>query len=153
MRILLALAIAGFAMSAAAEPPARLTHVQDMNEKGEMNGDATIGQVVVGYYIELQTKHSSSLGTMSDDFTCKSGPSTIMKASASKHARALPTDARKKLATNDPVALENLAIDVVGELEGVDAGMIRADEALGPGNFRPAITAIAYTIGRCRFYR
>lgn len=150
----LLLALAAFAITTgAAEPSARLTRIQDMNDKGEMNPDVTIGQTVVGYYIELQSKHPNSVTAMNDEFTCKNGVPLMLKAVTTRRAKGLSHDAKAALAANDEAALESLAIDVIAEFDGVDASLIRADEALGPGNYRPAITAIAYTIGRCRFYR
>jgi len=153
VKLHVALVMALMATTAAAEPSARLTRIQDMNEQGEMNPDATVGQTVVGYYIELQSKHPNSLAAMNDNFTCKSGPSQILKAIASKHARSLPADLRTKFAAKDDAALDFLAVDVIAELDSTDAATIWADEALGPGVYRPAIDSIAYTIGRCRFYR
>jgi hypothetical protein len=148
------IAIAVFSAALAIAPPVeRLTRIADTNEKGEMNPDATMGQVVVGYYIELQAKHPTSVPVMSDDFTCKKSVPQILKAIASKRARGLSKDVRDKLAANDQAALESLAIDAIGELDGIDSAKIRADEAIGPGVYRPAISVVAYTISRCKFYR
>jgi hypothetical protein len=112
-----------------------------------------MGQVVVGYYIEMQTKFPKNLALLNDDFVCKASVPQLLKGAASKKVRGLPADVKQKLAASDQAALELFAIDVIGELDGVDPARIRADEAISPGVYRPAITAIAYTIGRCRFYR
>ncbi|WP_294121056.1 hypothetical protein [Sphingomonas sp.] len=149
----LAVAVVSIAITASvADPPARLTRIADANDRGELNPDATMGQVVVGYYIELQTKHPNSVSVMNDDFTCRNSVPQILKATTVKKARGLSGDVKAALVANNQSALESLSVDVIAELDGVDAVKIRTDEALGPGVYRPAITAIAYTIGRCRFY-
>jgi hypothetical protein len=111
------------------------------------------GQVVVGYYIELQSKHPKNLQLMNDDFTCRGSVPQLLKAVALKKAGSLPADVRLKLAANDQAALQSFSVDTIGELDGVDPAKIRADEVLGPGVYHPAITAVTYTIGRCKFYR
>ena len=147
------LAMTALVVAAVAEPPARLTRIADANDKGELNPDATMGQVAVGYYVELQTKYPKNLHVMSDDFVCRNGVPQTLKSATVKRARSLTGEAKAALAANDPAATETLAINVIADMDGVDAAKIRADEAIGPGVYRPAITAIAYTIGRCRFYR
>lgn len=140
-------------MAAPPGQPERLTRIADANDKGELNPDATMGQVTVGYYIELQTKYPKNLQLLNDQFVCKDSVPQLLKAVASKKAHSLSADVKQKLASNDPSALESFAIDVIGEMDGADPAKIRADEAIGPGVYRPAITAVAYTIGRCKFYR
>jgi hypothetical protein len=147
------LVIAALVLSAIAADPPRLTRPEIRNDKGELRRDATIGQNAVDYYTELQTEHPGSLPVLNEAFACKLGPTMDVKPVARKRARALPSDVKFKLAANDQAALESLAIDVIGDLDGVDPVKIRADETIGPGVYRPAITAVAYTIARCRFYR
>lgn len=89
---------------------------------------------------------------MGEAFVCRSENAKVLGYAAREAARRLSREQRDAVKDGDWTALTRISIDTVGALDGMDPARIRADEAIGPGVYNPAITIIAYTIRRCRFY-
>lgn len=140
------------ALPAAAQDPARLQRPIAIGDGGALPADATLGQVIVSSYDWLERKHGDALAGLSDSALCRSGSAPILSAVAKARAAKLTDSARDALGAGDATALTALAIDSIGELDGVDPERIRADEAIGPGVYHAAIAAIRTAIERCRFY-
>nr|WP_299848964.1 hypothetical protein [Sphingomonas bacterium] len=79
-----------------------------------------------------------------------------VSADRSRHRKGAGQATRCRCKRTDPPsdesALQSLALEIVGQLDGVASASIRADEAIGPGIYHPSIVAIAYTIRRCHFF-
>jgi hypothetical protein len=152
MRIAMTMACLVLALPAAAQDAPRLTRPIEFPADGSVPEDATLGQVAVDYFVLLQRVHAKAYLTLDDGFVCRTPIVQTMASVARDLAGKLPRETAEALKRKDKAAFAALAIDVAGSLDGVDPAAIRADEAIGPGVYAPAITAIAYTIERCRFY-
>lgn len=117
-----------------------------------MAEEATTGQLTVEVYDRLQVTHGAAYRTMNEAFVCRSENAKVLAYAAREAARRLPREQSDALKTGDWATLTATAIDAIGALDGIDPARIRADEAIGPGVYNPAITIVAYTIRRCRFY-
>jgi hypothetical protein len=143
--------LAGAVPTIAQAQQARLTRTDDPDSP-LMRGEAKVGEIVVSYYDRMQRKHRDAFPHMDDAFVCRSGSALIVRDIAKTQARQRDAAAKALIRQGDESALQSLAVDVVGQLDGVANASIRADEAIGPGIYHPSILAIAYTIGRCRFF-
>lgn len=146
----------GCGVSAFGQLPARLTRPAGLGDSSDdrvpIRADETIAQVAVDYYDRMQRQHGAAYPLMDDAFVCRSGTAIILRTVVKTHSKHVDEATRALFRKNDQAAMTSLAIEAVAELDKVDPAAIRADEAIGPGVYHPAITAIAYTIGRCRFY-
>lgn len=148
----LAFVLLATALPAAGSESTRLARPVEFPDDGSLPEDATVGQITIDVYDRLQSKHGAAYPTMGDAFVCKSASAKILAHAAREAARRLPRDQQDRLKRGDKAVLTTVAIDAVGTLDGMAPARIRADEAIGPGVYNPAVTAIAYTIERCRFY-
>lgn len=152
--LVLALALAGTTPAiaqAAPESPARLTRTDDPDAP-LLRGDARIGEITVSYYDRMQRRHGDAYPHMDDQFVCRSGTAQILRGVARAQVKGRDAATRTLIRQGNQAAIQALVIDVIGELDAVTSAAIRADEAIGPGVYHPSITAIAYTIRRCRFF-
>jgi hypothetical protein len=149
---MLVLALLAIALPAAGQDSLRLARPVEFPDDGSLPDDATAGQLTVAVYDRLQVTHGAAYRTMGDAFVCRSGDAKILAHAAREAAGRLPREQRDSLKTGDWATLTTVAIDAIGTLDGIDPARIRADEAIGPGVYNPAITIVGYTIRRCRFY-
>lgn len=149
---ILALALLANTFPATDQVSPRLTRPIEFPDDGSLAEEATTGQLTVEVYDRLQVTHGAAYRTMDEAFVCRSENARILAYAAREAARRLSREQRDAVKSGDRNALTNIAIDTVGALDGVDPARIRADEAIGPGVYNPAIGIIAYTIRRCRFY-
>lgn len=150
----LALALAGAAPAAAQTAPDLPTRLMRTDDPDAplVRADARIGEMTVSYYDRMQRKHGDAYPHMDDQFVCRSGTARILGDVSKAQVKGRDAATRALIRQGDQAAMQALAIDVIGELDAVSSAAIRADEAIGPGVYHPSILAIAYTIGRCRFF-
>ncbi len=149
---ILVLALLASPFPAAGQASPRLARPVEFPDDGSLAEEATTGQLTVEVYDRLQTTHGAAYRTMGEAFVCRSENAKILAYAAREAARRLSREQRDAVKSGDWTALTNVAIDTIGALDGMDPARIRADEAIGPGVYNPAIGIIAYTIRRCRVY-
>jgi len=148
----LAFVLLATALPAAGSESPRLARPIEFPDDGSLPEDATVGQITIDVYDRLQSKHGAAYPTMGDAFVCRSASAKILAHAAREAARRLSREQLDGLKRGDRAVLTTVTIDAIGALDGTAPARIRADEAIGPGVYHPAITVIACTIGRCRFY-
>ena len=131
--------------------PTRLTRADDPTAE-KLRADARIGELVVSYYERLQRKYGEAFRRLDGAFICKPATAQILYFAAKAQIKQYDAATQALIRKGDEAAMQSLATDVIGQLDGVSSASIRADEALGPGVYHPSIVAIAHTMGRCRFY-
>lgn len=149
---ILALALLAGLLPPGGQDSPRLARSVEFPDDGSLPDDATTGQLTVQVYDRLQITHGVAYRTMGEAFVCRSANARILAHAAREAAGHLPRAQRDALKAGDWPALTAVATDAIGALDGVDPARIRADEAIRPGVYNPAITIVAYTIRRCRFY-
>ncbi len=132
---------------------------EDADGKLSVLPDATMGNMVVDIFVGIGEKVVTFSG---DREALVKGYAAVMCNRQGAGAMAgyivedtiktMSKDQRAKLKARDAESLTTLSIEVLAGLDGVTAEAIRADEALGPGVYQPAIAGLTLALDRCGFF-
>lgn len=148
---------------AGAESPERLARPHSTSTTGSggsmvVSGDPTIGNMVVDQYAALGRKAANpdsdpKIVAMMTKALCSGGPIDKLTAYAvGKAMNGLDRKARARLKVRDDESMTGLATRAIATLDGVDAGAILADEAIGPGAYHDAIGGMRLALDTCHFF-
>lgn len=132
---------------------------EDADGKVSVSPDATVGNMAVDIYARIGGKVAGYSGDREllikgyEAILCNRNGAGAMAAHFAEDAiKAMSKDQRAKLKALEPESLTSLSIAVLAGLDGVAAEAIRADEALGPGVYQPAIAGMSLALDQCDFF-